>query len=521
MKKILFSVGMLAAVCLLPTQMKADKPYELRVLTFEDEDVKPENVGSLIINLTNNTNPQGVWSDFIVNDPNDQGSPALLYGAGGYGEYSPFYNWYDSGNTGLMGGVIDGWGSYAFWSGGEAISKFSSHDIATNGDYTKQLTVYNKYLTDADEIASQQGGFAFSNHFAVHFGYIDVPTGWGLKYSSYLLLDAKRVIDHMYVAPTTYELNCYFNGNSLTAALGETGYVKIEAYGYANAADYEANVEKANNYEEIDRSNLPKREFYLARGAQISGTGEIEIVDTWTKWDLSELGEVELVELSVTGTDDNGYGFSQPGYFAYDNVAVRFDLENADIPASYTRNGLTVDQYYTICLPRGATKGNYEGGVFYTPVDKSATKLTLEEVEDIEAGKAYIFKATAATLNVTYSGDYVSQPAQGQSMQGVYVETTIPEGKAFVSNSMVYTSTGDQFCGTNRAYIDLSKVNSSASVPGRRRVTMDIAAPQMPTTIEEAEIAPAAEKASKVLYRGELYIKQGGHIYNAQGQMLK
>ena len=106
-------------------------------------------------------------------------------------------------------------------------------------------------------------------------------------------------------------------------------------------------------------------------------------------------------------------------------------------------------------------------------------------------------------------------------MQGVYVETTIPEGKAFVSNSMVYTSTGDQFCGTNRAYIDLSKVNSSASVPGRRRVTMDIAAPQMPTTIEEAEIAPAAEKASKVLYRGELYIKQGGHIYNAQGQMLK
>ncbi|UVR74302.1 DUF4465 domain-containing protein [Bacteroides xylanisolvens] len=44
----------------------------------------------------------------------------------------------------------------------------------------------------------------------------------------------------------------------------------------------------------------------------------------WTKWDLSALGKVVKIDFNVTGSNDNGYGFSQPAYFAYDDVAVRF-----------------------------------------------------------------------------------------------------------------------------------------------------------------------------------------------------
>ncbi|MBQ0136681.1 MAG: DUF4465 domain-containing protein, partial [Bacteroidales bacterium] len=35
-------------------------------------------------------------------------------------------------------------------------------------------------------------------------------------------------------------------------------------------------------------------------------------------------GRVVRIEFNVTGSSDNGYGFSQPAYFAYDDVAVRF-----------------------------------------------------------------------------------------------------------------------------------------------------------------------------------------------------
>ena len=54
--------------------------------------------------------------------------------------------------------------------------------------------------------------------------------------------------------------------------------------------------------------------------------GPDNIVDRWVKWDLSSLGEVYRVDFNVLGTSDNGYGFSQPAYFAYDDVAVRFPI---------------------------------------------------------------------------------------------------------------------------------------------------------------------------------------------------
>ena len=52
----------------------------------------------------------------------------------------------------------------------------------------------------------------------------------------------------------------------------------------------------------------------------------------WTRFDLSGLGAVTKVEFNITGSSDNGYGFSQPAYFAYDDVAVRF--EKTVIPRS-------------------------------------------------------------------------------------------------------------------------------------------------------------------------------------------
>ena len=49
------------------------------------------------------------------------------------------------------------------------------------------------------------------------------------------------------------------------------------------------------------------------------------IITEWAKWDLSGLGKVVSIEFNITGSSDNGYGYSQPAYFAYDDVAVRFE----------------------------------------------------------------------------------------------------------------------------------------------------------------------------------------------------
>lgn len=114
----------------------------------------------------------------------------------------------------------------------------------------------------------------------------------------------------MYVNNICYAINCYVDGNGLTANIGPDDWVKLVATGY----------------DKDGKAVETKAELYLCNGPD-------NIVMDWTKWDLSVLGEVTKIEFNVTGSSDNGYGFSQPAYFAYDDVAVRFPKTQAELDA--------------------------------------------------------------------------------------------------------------------------------------------------------------------------------------------
>ena len=58
-------------------------------------------------------------------------------------------------------------------------------------------------------------------------------------------------------------------------------------------------------------------------------------IQEWSLWDLSGLGNVLRVEFNLVGSDElyaSGYGLGAPGYFAYDNVAVRFTGHSTALP---------------------------------------------------------------------------------------------------------------------------------------------------------------------------------------------
>ena len=48
----------------------------------------------------------------------------------------------------------------------------------------------------------------------------------------------------------------------------------------------------------------------------------------------------------MTGSSDNGYGFSQPAYFAYDDVAVR--IEKATSVDGVNAQTVELDVYYDL-----------------------------------------------------------------------------------------------------------------------------------------------------------------------------
>ena len=299
-------------------QDEPELPYELRVLTFEDEDAKfsPYTLDYAGREIT-------TWSD-LIDDPQYMGP--LTYGND---QMDAMYTWWDEGNTELTHTFPDNW-AYCFWGGGHAISNYWGEGF-TDEDRNKHIAKY--YGQDyVDQWAGQPGADAFlgwfnvqmmvpvaphsGNNFAVHYGYKDFFTYIENLPEISFADDVARVIDHMYVVNTNYTLNQLYNGvkseegNSFGGnweGLTDDAWLKIVAYGFDDV-DADAYAEP-----------ISEVEFYLVQGENV--------VTDWTKWDLSELGAVKKVRFNFLYSEEMGgsYGFTIPGYFAYDDIAVRFD----------------------------------------------------------------------------------------------------------------------------------------------------------------------------------------------------
>ena len=293
---------------------------DLRVLTFEDADAKFE---SYWLDYAYDWSGKEIttWSDLV--DDVQYGGPLT------YADYmSAMYTWYDEGNTELYHMFPDNY-AYCFWGGGHAISNFWGEGY-TDEDRDKHIAKYygDDYVEDNAGNDSMLGWFNLQfmtpvaphsgDNFCVHYGYKDFFS-YVENLPELCFADGEaRVIDHMYVTNTNYTLNQLYNGvkseegNSFGGnwtGLTEDAWLKIVAQGFDDV-DADADAEP-----------ISEVEFYLVKG--------FEVVEDWQKWDLSELGAVAKVRFNFLYSDEMGgrYGFTIPGYFAYDDVAVRFGSE--------------------------------------------------------------------------------------------------------------------------------------------------------------------------------------------------
>lgn len=294
--------------------------YELRVLTFEDADAKFE---PYYLDYADNAEIR-TWSD-LIDDPQYMGPMT-------YGDcMSAAYNWWDEGNTDLCHIFPDN-NAYCFWGGGHAISNYWGEGF-DDEDRNRHIAKY--YGQDyVDQWEDQPGADSFlgwfnvqmmvpvaphsGNNFVVHYGYKD-DDNYIENLPEIVFYDGEpRVIDHMYVTNTNYTLNQLVNGvkseegNTFGGSwegLNEDAWLKIVAYGFEDP--------DADAYADPDA----QVEFWLVKGE--------DVVTDWEKWDLSGLGEVAKVRFNFLYSEDMGgsYGFTIPGYFAYDDVAVRFPIE--------------------------------------------------------------------------------------------------------------------------------------------------------------------------------------------------
>lgn len=288
--------------------------YELRVLTFEDEDAKFESYTLDYASVEITT-----WSNLIDNP--QYGGP-LTYAD----NMSAEYRWYDEGNTELTHTFPYNY-SYCYWGGGHAISNYWGEGWSDE-DRNIHIAKYygEEYVTENAGNDAMLGWFNLQfmtpvkahsgDNFAVHYGYKDdnsfIENLPEISFGD----DVARVIDHMYVCNTNYTLNQLYNGVKSEAGnnfggnwegLTENAWLKIVAQGFDDV--------EADAYADP----ISQIEFYLVHGK--------DVVTDWQKWDLSELGAVKKIRFNFLYSDEMGgkYGFTIPGYFAYDDVAVRFE----------------------------------------------------------------------------------------------------------------------------------------------------------------------------------------------------
>ncbi len=295
-------------------QPEPELSYELRVLTFEDSDARFESYTLDYAGVDITT-----WSD-LVDDP-QYGGPLT------YADFmSAMYTWWDEGNTELTHTFPDNY-AYCFWGGGHAISNYWGEGWS---DEDRDIHIAKYY--GEDYVAENAGNDAMlgwfnlqmmipvaphsGDNFVVHYGYKDffsyVENLPEIAFDD----DVARVIDHMWVTNTNYTLNQLYMGVKSEAGnsfggnwegLTEDAWLKIVAYGFDDV--------EADAYAEP----ISEVEFYLVQGENV--------VTDWQKWDLSELGAVKKVRFNFLYSEEMGgrYGFTIPGYFAYDDVAVRFE----------------------------------------------------------------------------------------------------------------------------------------------------------------------------------------------------
>ena len=289
--------------------------------------------------------------------------------------------------------------------------------------------------------------------------------------------------------------------------------------GYFWADDWSTMYLYWNGYRYVDFNDVKAIRFYSEANRSDF------VLNVRDNWDGD--GGVEIANINAM-TAGEGYmelpltDYMREKIQASEHLLVQFNKESGaafnvtDIvlimEEPYTRT-VTNGNYGTICLSRAAA--TIEGATMYRIVGGNASEgITIEEVASMEAGKPYIFQASADQLTVTMTGARAEvQDANGLIGNLGTDAITVPMDAYVLKNNLLYMVNSAVTIAPNRAYINMDAITPIAPAPGRvRRV---IAVENQATGVESLQ--PSAFSLEKVLMNGQLFILRDGQLYNVTG----
>ena len=290
---------------------------------------------------------------------------------------------------------------------------------------------------------------------------------------------------------------------------------------------------KLYNVEEADKATIEWQRAAVTDGIIFkngenyiygtAGSTDLKLSTTECAWTLDgstyKIGNRTFIYRAQANGFKNYNATTTPGTDDYSNLPV----VTAPVYATGDAYGRSVNlgedgyRYGTICLPFGST--NFTGAEFFECVGKEEGKVYIASVTTLEAGKPYIFKATAAELAV-YSDGTTAPAGNHNGLYGTFNnEIVVAAGDYILLNNELRPSDGTAKVNENRAYLVMSKVPEGAptKMPGRRYVSMSVTGENEATGFENIITTNAPVK---VIENGQLIIIRNGEKFNAQGQKL-
>lgn len=208
---------------------------------------------------------------------------------------------------------------------------------------------------------------------------------------------------------------------------------------------------------------------------------------------------------------------------------------NLVVNRTISGNGL----WNTLCLPFSMTAEQITatfgaGTQILTLADaymKSAEDLYVayKTVTTIEAGHPYLIKTTDAIPALFFEGITVDANAETTAavgglvqMIGTFCKTTIPDGPDYLylsaSDGYLYNYGEELAIKAFRCYYQLiGEAGTQVRAGGRVRARV-VMGEQVATSLDNTSVEQAPRK---LLINGELFILSAGHMYNAEGQLVK
>ena len=323
-----------------------------------------------------------------------------------------------------------------------------------------------------------------------------------------------------------------YAGNSANAAAPNTGAIQLRSKNNSGIVLTSSNGLYLKNLSVTVKSGTNTLNVYAKNSAY---TSTADLYNEETRGTLigtvSATGEMTLEE-GISYNDNYQYiGMRSANNALYlDDITITWgDAYVAPDFGSYQRD-VTNGNYGTICLPKA---GTISGATLFEIGSFENNMIYVDEVLNgaMEAGKPYIFQATADQLNVTYTSATVEENAgSANGLHGFYDLNDEDAQKNLDQNDDNYilyqnaywlVSGRAAYIANYRAYIKIGEIeNTPAPQQGapRRRVAMTVHGEQVATGVDALN---AAEAPVKMIIDGQLFIIRGEKMYDATGRLVK